>query len=74
MHQGSGTGPETGRETDSVCETGKKIQGIIIDKNPDQLKMPFALWTRAAVVQLIHDKLGIDVSLRTVSNYLKRWG
>ena len=36
--------------------------------------MPFALWTRAAVVQLIHDKLGIDVSLRTVSNYLKRWG
>ena len=74
MHQGKGTGPETGRETDSVCKTGKKIQDIIIDKNPDQLKMPFALWTRAAVTQLIHDKLEIDVSLRTISNYLKRWG
>ena len=36
--------------------------------------MPFALWTRAAVTQLIHGKYGIDVSLRTISNYLKRWG
>jgi len=31
----------------------KAIQRAITDKTPDQLKMPFALWTRRAIRELI---------------------
>ena len=52
----------------------KEIRGIIIDKFPDQMKLSFALWTRAAIQQLIRDKYGIDIPVRSISNYLERWG
>ena len=57
-----------------TAEQSKVIQTAIIDKDPDQLKMPFALWTRKAVKELIKDKFGIDMPIRTVGDYLKRWG
>lgn len=50
------------------------IQRIICDKRPEQLKMDFALWSRAAVMQLIERECGIGLSVRGVGNYLKRWG
>lgn len=62
--------------------TGPRLQGtqaativnIITDKCPDQLKMPYYLWTREAVQRLIDDKFGIQLSIRSVGNYLERWG
>lgn len=36
--------------------------------------MEFALWNRAAVMQLIERKYGIKLSVRGVGNYLSRWG
>ena len=36
--------------------------------------MEFALWNRAAVMQLIERECGIKLSVRGVGNYLKRWG
>ena len=61
---------------------GKKITGVqaaevrrlIKDKMPDQLKLPFGLWTREAVQQLIYDKYGIELSRWQVGRYLKSWG
>jgi transposase len=47
---------------------------LLIDKLPDQLKLPFALWTREAVQQLIKQRFNIDISIWTVGRYLKRWG
>lgn len=47
---------------------------MIIDRCPDQLKMPFALWTREAVGQLIEEQFGVTLSLWTVGRYLARWG
>lgn len=47
---------------------------MIVDKTPDHLKFPFALWTRGAVRQLIERHCGIDMPIRTVGEYLKRWG
>lgn len=38
------------------------------------MKLSFMLWTRAAVCQLIKDKYGITITLRNMSEYLKRWG
>ena len=61
---------------------GKKITGqqaaelrrLIKDKMPDQLKLAFGLWTRAAVQQLIEQKYGVVLSVKQVGRYLKSWG
>ena len=50
------------------------IRKIICDKRPEQLKMEFALWSRAAVMQLIEREYGLKLSVRGVGNYLSRWG
>jgi transposase len=50
------------------------IKRLITDKTPDQLKFPFALWTREAVRMLIAERFDIELPIRTVGNYLKRWG
>jgi transposase len=47
---------------------------MISDRCPDQLKLPFALWTREAVQQLIRARWGIELSIWTVGRLLKRWG
>ena len=50
------------------------IRQLIMDKRPEQLKMDFALWTRAAVGELIARECGVRLCVRAVGNYLKRWG
>ena len=55
-------------------EQEKILQKNMRDKCPDQLKLPFALWTRFAVKQLIKQLWTIDMPIRTVGEYLKRWG
>jgi transposase len=46
---------------------------LITDRCPDQLKLPFALWTREAVQQLLAERFGLEVSVWTVGRYLARW-
>lgn len=55
-------------------EQEKQTQKSICDKRPEQLKMDFALWTREAVLIYIREHFGIDMPVRTVGEYLKRWG
>ena len=50
------------------------MRRLIADRTPDQLKMPYALCTRTAVAQLIKQRLGIVLAVRTMGLYLKRWG
>lgn len=50
------------------------IVRAITDRTPDQLKMPFVLWTREAVRDLIAAKFQVRVSLMTIGRWLKRWG
>ena len=50
------------------------IQRTICDKRPEQLKMEFALWSRAAVMQLIEREYGVVLHVRSVGKYLARWG
>jgi len=47
---------------------------MITHRCPDQLRLPFALWTRDAVRQLIETRFGIPLSVWTVGRYLKNWG
>lgn len=67
-------GRKAGSHRTLDSEQEKEIRRIICDKTPDQLKLTFALWTRQAVRELIHMKLAIKMPIRTVGEYLKRWG
>jgi transposase len=51
-----------------------KVRRRIVDAMPDQLKLPFDLWTRAAVAALIARECEVTVSLTTVGRYLAAWG
>lgn len=55
-------------------EQAQAIQQIICEKRPEQLRMRFALWSRQAVKQLIKSQFDIDLPIRTMGEYLKRWG
>ena len=56
------------------AEQEKEIRRLIADKLPDQLRLPFALWTRRAVAQLLEARFGLKLPIRTMGEYLKRWG
>jgi hypothetical protein len=46
----------------------------LTDRTPEQLKLPYYLWTREAVGQLLQRRYGIRVSIWTVGRYLAKWG
>ncbi len=50
-----------------------QIVRTIMDRTPEQLKLPFYLWTREAVGRLIEQRFGIRLSIWTVGRYLARW-
>jgi transposase len=50
------------------------IQRLICKHRPEQLKLEFALWNRGAVTLLVKQEFGIDLPIRTMGEYLKRWG
>ena len=70
--QKSGRKPGTGALLTKQQE--KEIRSIIIDRTPDQVRMSYVLWTRQAVCDLAKRKYRVNVSLRSMTNYLKRWG
>jgi transposase len=79
--QGGMRGIESGQRGRRVgsCRTlspeqEEQIQRMISDKRPEQLKLDFALWTRAAVMLLIERECDIRIPVRSVGEYLKRWG
>jgi transposase len=51
-----------------------QIVRAITDRTPDQLKLPFVLWTREAVGALIERRFGLRLSVWTVGRLLTRWG
>lgn len=55
-------------------EQEKRIRWDITDRTPDQLKLPFALWTAKAVRDYIKQSFLIDLPVRSVRRYLNRWG
>jgi len=66
-----GRPPGGGKLKPWQCAT---IVNLITDRHPDQLKLPFYLWTRQAVCQLIEQRFGICYSVHQVGRYLKQWG
>ena len=69
---GSGRPVGTGRTLNSAQE--RELQKCLIEKNPEQYKVDFALWTCSAVQGLIKELYDIVMPIRTVGHYLKQWG
>ena len=71
-------GDRTGRPVGSGrllnAEQEEAIQELIDTKTPQGLGIPQALWTRAAVAELIEKQTGQRLPIRTVGEYLNRWG
>jgi len=51
-----------------------EVQGLVCRHTPDELDLPVALWSRAAVGRLIARRGGVELAVRTVGKYLARWG
>jgi transposase len=71
---GDRTGCPVGSGRTLSDEQARHIQQQIDDHNPEDLGIAAALWTRKAVRDLIHNECGIEMPVRTVGEYLKRWG
>jgi transposase len=71
-------GDRTGRPVGSGRllqeEQEQRLQQLIDTKSPQELAIPSALWTRAAVQVLIQHQVGLRLPIRTVGLYLQRWG
>ena len=67
-------GRRHGEQRVLTVDQEKLIQRLIVDKCPEQLKLPFALWTRKAVQELIERQFEILLPILTIGEYLKRWG
>src|SRR5271157_447788 len=51
-----------------------RLRTILNEKSPEEVGIASPLWTRRTVAELIRKKYGIDIPVRTVGEYLKRWG
>src|SRR4051794_6062384 len=51
-----------------------QVQALIRSHTPDELGLPCALWSRAAVGALIARRCGVERAVRTVGKYLARRG
>lgn len=67
-------GRRHGEQRNLTAEQEATIKRLLIDKSPQQLKLTFALWNREAVRLLIQQQCGFLMPIRTVGEYLKRWG
>src|SRR5918998_3324153 len=67
-------GPEPGHGRFLDAEQEAAARDLIRRHTPDGLGLPFALWSRAAVRELIRRRLGVRLAVRTMGKYLARWG
>lgn len=66
-------GRKTGEKRTLSIEQEKTIYEIINTSTPKQNGIPSSLWGCQATQQLIKQELAIEMPLRTISSYMKRW-
>src|SRR3712207_1564361 len=70
-----GPEPGTGRYLDAGQEA--EVRDLIRRHTPDELDLPFAPWSRAAVRELVWQRCRVRLAVRTMGAYLARlarWG
>src|ERR1019366_1546655 len=71
-HDRTGRPIGSGRTLDD--RQGEHIQQLLDDKHPEDLGIASPLWSRRAVAEPIAKEYDIDMPVRTVGEYLERWG
>lgn len=51
-----------------------RMQELMREHFPTELDIDSALWTRRAVQELLEQQCGVVMPIRTVGEYLRRWG
>ena len=67
-------GRKPGEKRTLSPEQEREVINLLVDHTPEQLQLECCLWTRAGVRALILREYGRDMPIRTVGEYLKRWG
>ena len=67
-------GPEPGTGRYLGARQEAEVRELICRHTPDELDLPFALWSRAAVRELILRRFGVELAVRSMGTYLARWG
>ena len=50
------------------------LKEVLLNQTPQQNGLPYALWSRKAIQEVIWHMWRIKIALRTISDYMKRWG
>ena len=66
-------GRRQGEKTVLTPRQQTQIAKAIRDRNPNQLRLPGFLWTRALVCELIERRFGVRVTEKTAGRYLRVW-
>ena len=67
-------GRKAGEKTSLMGWQQTQIAKAVREKNPDQLRLPGFLWTRALVCELVERRFGLTISEKTAGRYLRAWG
>ena len=67
-------GPEPGKGRSLQARQEAAMRKQICTRTPDQVGLPYALWSRTAVRELIAQRCGVRLAVRTTGTYLARWG
>ena len=67
-------GREVGQRRVLTAPQEKELKKLLCNKNPKQLKLPFALWNRKAIQSAIYQLWRVRIAIRTIGDYMKRWG
>ena len=73
-HEGLTTQPKSGRPTKFTADDLRWLSRTIRGSDPRQFQLPFALWTRRIVRDLLRRERGVRVSDVTVGRVLRKLG
>jgi transposase len=71
-HDRTGRPPGSGAALSD--EQATRIQRIIDTQTPEDQGLKFPLWSRRAIGDLVRKECGVVLAVRTVGEYLRRWG
>jgi transposase len=67
-------GPEPGHGRFLNATQEAETCDLIRRHTPDELDLPFALWSRAGLREVIWQRFRVRLAVRTMGTYLARWG
>ena len=66
-------GPASGTGRFLTPQQEAEVQALVCRHLPDDLGLPYALWSRAAVRALAEQRCGVRLAVRSMGTYLARW-